>query len=48
MPTGYAVLTELPVVHMTKIHIQHQVMMPQMLTVAGRNFSSISCFILCR
>jgi len=29
---------------MTKIHIQHQLMMPQMLTAAGWNFSSIFCF----
>jgi len=35
---------------MMKIHVQHQLMMPQMLTAAGWNFSSISCFfiILCQ
>jgi len=40
----YAVLTALLVLHMTKIHVQHQLMMPQMLTAAGWKFSSISCF----
>jgi len=41
---AWSVITELPVVHMTKIHVQHQLMMPQTLTAAGSNFSSISCF----
>jgi len=39
--TDYPFTTELPVVHMMKIHIQHQLMMQQMLT--GWNFCSISC-----
>jgi len=30
--------------NMTKIHVQYQVMMPQMLTAAVWNFSSIFCF----
>ena len=46
--TDYAVLPELPVVHMTKIHIQHQLMMPQMFTAAGWNFSSAALVILCQ
>jgi len=40
--TDYAVSNER--VSMMKIHVQHQLMMPQMLTAAGWNFSSISCF----
>jgi len=31
-------------VSMMKMHVQHQLMMPQMLTAAGWNVSSISSF----
>jgi len=29
---------------MTKIYLQHQLMMPPMLTATGLNFSFVSCF----
>jgi len=38
----YTVSAEL--VHMMKIHVQHQLIMPQMLTAAGWNYSSVSFF----
>jgi len=45
--TDYTVLNER--VNMTNIHVQHLLMMPQMLTAAGWNFSSIlALVILCQ